>query len=60
MSGRERPEVLYYDCAGLLNIDIVRALAGRSLGEHALRILPEPELLEPVLELYTEPAAENR
>jgi hypothetical protein len=31
----------------LFDIDIVRALAGRGLGEHALRILPEPEHLEP-------------
>jgi hypothetical protein len=41
-------------------VHVVGALAGRGFGEDAIRLLPEAVLLELVLELDAEPAAEDR
>src|SRR5882724_8497478 len=58
-SGRERPEGFPHHRPGPRRVHLIRALAGRGLGEDALRILPEAVLLELVLELDAEPAPED-
>src|SRR5262249_20779492 len=55
----KRPEGFLHYRPGPCDVDLVRALAGRGLGEHALGVLPQAVLLELVLELDAEPARED-